>query len=57
MNGRKQVTVHLYTQSEPVLIEDVRNTYTKGPLFCVLRHNGIVDKFPTEHIFRIREVP
>lgn len=53
----KTVWVHLYQQSEPVVIAGVRNTYTKGPLYCVLRFDGTVDKFPVEHIFRVRELP
>ena len=53
----KDVQVHLYSQSEPVVIKNVVNTYTKGPLFCVFKEGGVVDKFPIEHIFRIRETP
>lgn len=53
----KKVEVHLYSQSEPILVECVRNTYTKGPLYCVLKTDGTVDKFPVEHVFRIREHP
>lgn len=52
-----KVTVHVYTQSQPVAITGVRNTYTKGPLYCALKYDGTVDKFPLEHIFRIREMP
>lgn len=55
----KVVYIHLYTQSEPIILEHVRNTYTKGPLFCVmldaLFHQQEVHKFPLEHIFRIKE--
>ncbi len=49
------VTVHLYSQSQPVVIKDARNTYTKGPLYCVLLHDGTTYKFPVRHIFRIKE--
>ena len=52
-----KVLVHLYTQSQPVEIDEVRNTYQKGDLFCVLKLDGIADKFPVQHIFRIREIP
>ena len=48
------VEVHLYSQSQPIQIHGVKNTYTKGPLYCV-NQGDAVDKFPTEHIFRIRE--
>ena len=53
----KNVKVHLYSQSEPVEILDVRNTYTKDGLFCVyLRKQEKVYKFPVLHIFRITEI-
>jgi hypothetical protein len=50
-----KIEVHLLHQSQPVVIENVRNTYTKGPLFCVMRTDGTVDKFPVVHLFRVRE--
>lgn len=49
-----EVHVHLYSQSAPVVIRGALNTYTKGPLYCVSTADR-VDKFPTRHIFRIRE--
>jgi hypothetical protein len=52
---KKKVQVHLYTQSEPCEFRDVRNAYTKGNLYCVWCTDGQVYKFPTEHIFRIKE--
>lgn len=52
------VDVHLYSQSTPIRIERVRNTYTKGPLYCVMLLDSlVVYKFPVEHIFRITETP
>jgi hypothetical protein len=54
----KRVYVHLYSQSEPVIISDVLNTYTKDGLFCVLLDDDKdqkVYKFPIMHIFRITE--
>lgn len=53
----KRVEVHLSSQSEPVEINNVRNTYQKGDMFCVLNHEGVVDKFPVALIFRVREYP
>lgn len=50
-----EVDVHLDSQSQPVVITDVRSTYTKDGLYCIMRTNGVVDKFPLQHIFRIRE--
>lgn len=49
------VSVHLLHQSQPTEIVNVRNTYTKGPLYCVMTNAGSVYKFPIEHIFRITE--
>lgn len=51
-----RVTVHLYSQSQPIVMDNVHNTYQKGTLFCVLFEDGrTVHKFPIEHIFRIIE--
>ena len=51
-----EVRVHLYTQSEPVVITDVKNAYQKGDLYCVMLNDGLtVCKFPIQHIFRIIE--
>lgn len=49
------VTIHLYTQSQPIIHEFVVNTYQKGDLFCVLLDDGEVQKFPLQHVFRIVE--
>lgn len=52
-----QVHVHLYSQSNPIVIEDVRNCYQKGDLYCVrLNDRKTVYKFPLQHIFRITEI-
>jgi hypothetical protein len=50
-----RVTVALLHQSKPVEIIDVRNTYQKGDLFCVMTGDGKVQKFPIVHVFRIVE--
>ena len=50
------VHVHLYTQSRPVVLTNVRNCYQKGDLYCVLQPDGSVRKFPLIHIFRITEL-
>lgn len=53
---KKSVLVHLFTQSEPMLLENVKNTYQKGDLFCVLLEDGVTAyKYPLMHIFRIIE--
>jgi len=48
------VSVHLLSQSQPILYNDVENAYVKEGLYCILK-NGIVDKFPLINIFRIKE--
>ena len=50
-----RVTVHLYSQSKPLVYEPVQNAYTKGPLYCVMVGQNTVHKFPLEHVFRIVE--
>lgn len=57
-----RVQVHLYSQSEPCEFQNVRNAYTKDGLYCVwvmpaqVGDPSTVYKFPTEHIFRIKEI-
>ena len=51
-----EVRVHLYTQSEPIVITDVRNAYQKGDFYCVmLNDKKTVEKYPIQHIFRVIE--
>jgi hypothetical protein len=49
-----RILVHLVSQSQPVVIDNVKNTYTKEGVFCVC-HDDVVDKFPLVNIFRVRE--
>lgn len=49
-----KIEVHLYTQSAPIVIENVRNAYTKGSLYCAMTKESVY-KFPLEHVFRIKE--
>ena len=49
------VKVHLYSQSNPIIVFDVSNAYQKGDLYCVMQKDGTVHKFPLVHIFRITE--
>ena len=52
--------VQLYSQSQPIVHENVVNTYTKDGLF-VIRIDALPGehptyaKFPVMHIFRIKE--
>lgn len=50
-----EIEVHLKDQSQPILCKSVRNAYIKGPFYCVMYTDLIVDKFPVENIFRVRE--
>ena len=51
-----KVTVHLYSQSKPVVYGDVYNCYTKDGFYCImLSGENIVHKFPIIHIFRVIE--
>jgi hypothetical protein len=52
---RNAVDVHLSMQSSPCVYKDVRNTYQKGDLFCVMLVSGAIYKHPMQHIFRIKE--
>lgn len=50
-----KIEVHLYTQSLPAVHENVRNAYQKGSLYCIMQQDGVVVKYPIEHIFRVKE--
>ena len=52
---RKYVRIHLDRQSSPCVIDNVKNTYQKGDLFCVMCDDGAVYKFPIVNIFLINE--
>ena len=53
----RSVDVHLLHQSSPITRDDVINTYTKDGLFCVMRAEGLVEKYPMIHLFRVTEHP
>lgn len=57
-----RVEVHLLSQSQSIVRDDVVNTYTKDGLFCVQRAepredtaSGRVEKYPLCNIFRVVE--
>jgi hypothetical protein len=50
-----KVNIQLDETSQPIKYDNVRNTYTKGDLFCVYVDSGEVHKFPISSIFRIVE--
>lgn len=49
------VEVHLYSQSQPIILVNVRNAYVKDGLYCVMFQDRTAHKFPLQHIFRIIE--
>lgn len=49
-----RVTIHLFSQSQPIEHLEVINTYQKGDLFCV-KVKDKVFKYVLSHIFRITE--
>jgi len=49
------VIVHLKTQSQPIIYENVKNTFTKGPLYCVYTADEKSHKFPVADLFRVIE--
>ena len=50
-----KVKIRLVETSQPLEFDDVKTTYTKGLLYCVLMNDNIVKKYPIDHIFDIEE--
>lgn len=51
-----KVEVYLKETSQRIVFENVENTYTKGPLYCIyLKEEGVVYKYPVEQIFNVKE--
>ena len=52
-----RIEIHLLSQSKPIVYEfiDVKNAYTKDGMYCILKQDGFVDKYPMVNIFRVRE--
>jgi hypothetical protein len=49
------VSIHLKDQSQPIIYENVINTYEKGSFFCVYCEGEKVYKYPICEIWRIKE--
>lgn len=46
------VTVHLKTQSQPIVMTGVQNAYEKGSFYCIMFiGKKVVRKFPIQDIF------
>ncbi len=54
----KTVIVHQKLQSEPIVLEDVFNSYEKGSFFCVMMDadGRVTYKFPIADIWRVTEI-
>lgn len=49
-----KVSVHLLSQSQPMLIENVENAYTKDGMYCIYKDKEVT-KYPLCAIFRVKE--
>lgn len=49
-----KVKISLVETSQVIEHENVKNTYTKGPMFCVYE-DGVVYKYPVNNIWRVTE--
>jgi hypothetical protein len=50
-----RVRVEKMETSQALEYDEVKNTYTKGPFYCVYLANGQVEKHPVSEIFRVIE--
>lgn len=56
MSGSKiKVKIWYDETSQPVAYENVLNTYTKGPLYCLYLDDETVTKVPLNKIWRVVE--
>ena len=49
------IKIHLLSQSHPIVMNDVVNTYTKDGMYCILTMDNLVYKYPMTNIFRVIE--
>lgn len=49
-----RVSIWLMETSQPIVIEGVKNAYTKGLMYCVYKGDVVV-KYPMCNIFRVEE--
>lgn len=50
------ISVEIYLkETSQKLAFQARNTYTKGPFYCVYLENGNVEKIPVGNIFKVTE--
>lgn len=52
-----KVFIELKKTARPLEIDNVKNTYQKGLMFCVELEDGTVEKFPLIGFWRVTEKP
>ncbi len=56
MRPTMTIRVHNVDQSQPMIYDEVDNTYVKAGFFCIVRRKrNEVLKFPIANIFRVQE--
>lgn len=50
-----ETSIHLLSQSQPIVYTNVKNCYTKDGMYCVYQNDGKVIKYPMVNIFRVEE--
>lgn len=50
-----KISIHLLSQSQPIIRHGIKNAYTKDGLYCILINDDTVEKYPLVNIFRILE--
>jgi hypothetical protein len=50
-----KVELELKETAQTLVIEDVENTYQKGSMYCILRKDNVVVRYPIANIWRIKE--
>lgn len=50
-----KTSIHLFSQSQPIVYDYVKNCYTKDGMYCVYKNDDSVVKYPMVNIFRVEE--
>lgn len=48
------IEIHLLSQAQPIIRENIINAYTKDGMYCVF-NGDYVEKYPMVNIFRVKE--
>jgi hypothetical protein len=49
------IKIWLMETSQPIIIENEKNAYTEGQMYCVLKDDETVVKYPLCNVFRAEE--